>query len=335
MRTHESLKFQHDIFRALTFSPEKQESFTLYRNRSRPELGYCIQYKKAGHYVFGIADYTIPRDFSLPFSQPATLMRFGTFYAGQTEYQVEGHPVSFTTPSSFFVIEKDLNGVQRWQKGQHYHGTEVTIFEPYFSDVIEPLCPFAAGPGYFRRNHTYNYLPEEVIRIIEHMVSLAEKNHLSALYLESKIMECVAIFTNVLHVSPDNAFTYQIDYGNVSIGENRHIRLNPADIRAIQTAHDILSKEAQNPPTIGQLALRVFLGTQKLKAGFNHYYHMSIGSFVQSVRMTRAANLLVTTDLSVNAIAREVGYHHSSNFARVFRKTYNKMPLVFRRSKGS
>ena len=327
-------RFRDNIRKQLSFSPEQHKEFTLYRNKNRPELGYSLQYERPGYYSLGIGDYTIPQDFSLPFAHDLTFMRFGMFYAGQTEYQLENKPVSFTTPSSFFVIESSLQGVQRWRKGQHYHGVEISIYMPYFTDIVIPLYPDGALMDKFERNHTYHYLPEEIVRIIEQLVALSEKNQLTGIYLESKILECIAILINTLHDSPDNAFSFQMDYGNVQIGKDRQLRLIPSDIRAIQEAHDILSREAGSPPGIAQLSRRVFLNEQKLKAGFSHYYHMSIGTFIHSVRMTKAANLLSTTDLNIDDIAGQVGYRYTGNFSRMFKKTYGKTPFDFRKSKA-
>ncbi|WP_273063411.1 hypothetical protein, partial [Wolinella succinogenes] len=64
------------------------------------------------------------------------LMRFGLVYKGITEFKIENNPVSSFTPSSFFVIEKNLKGEQHWKKGQHFHGTEITIYENYFKEII-------------------------------------------------------------------------------------------------------------------------------------------------------------------------------------------------------
>ncbi len=334
MKNDDTRSFRERIREKLTFSPEPHEHFTLHRNKSRPELGHSLQYERPGYYLLGIADYTIPEDFTLPFSHSLTLMRFGMFYAGQTEYQMTGQPASFSTPSSFFVVEDSVSGEQRWKKGQHFHGVEFTIYEPYFTDVVLPLCPEAALFEKFERNKTFHYLPEEVVRIIEQLSALAKKNLLTGLYLESKVLECIAVISNTLRSSPDNAFAFQIDYGSVKIGENRQLHLTPSDIRAIQEAHDILSRESENPPSIPQLSRRVYLGEQKLKAGFFHHYHMSVGGFIHSLRMTRAANLLSTTDLSVRDIAAQVGYQHSGNFSRMFRKVYGKTPHDFRRTKA-
>ncbi|WP_341478170.1 helix-turn-helix domain-containing protein [Clostridium chromiireducens] len=63
------------------------------------------------------------------------------------------------------------------------------------------------------------------------------------------------------------------------------------------------------------------------------YYHLSIGEYTNHIKMTIAANLLSTTDLSIEDIASRVGYNYSANFSNMFKKTYRKTPLKFRNTK--
>lgn len=328
-----SEEFKSSVFKKLSFSKFENDYYTLYTNKNRPELGYLISYSRDGYYDLGIADYTIPNDFSLSFANPEHLMRFGLVYKGVTEFQIENSPVSSFTPSSFFVVEKDLKGHQKWKKGQHYHGTEITIYERYFTEVINPNFPNIMDFDSIIKNYTYIYLPLEVVEIFGQLQSLANKNLLNSIYLESKILECIAILINEVAKSPENAFTNQIDYGNINIGNNRIMKLTSSDIHAIQKAHDILSKNYANPPNINTLSKMVFLNEQKLKAGFSKHYHMSIGEYANHIRMTVAANLLSTTDLSIEDIAYSVGYNYSANFAKMFKKIYGKTPLKFRKNK--
>ena len=121
-------EFKAAVLNTLSFSKTETESdnYTLYTNKKKPELGHLISYSRDGYYNLDIADYTIPRDFSLSFDNPQLLMRFGIVYKGATEFKLDNNPVSSFTPSSFFVIEKDIKGRQNWKKGQHFHGTEIT-----------------------------------------------------------------------------------------------------------------------------------------------------------------------------------------------------------------
>lgn len=317
----------------LTFNKIQCENYTIYTNKSRPELGYLINYSREGCYDLLIADYTIPEDFSMIFDNPELLMRFGVVYEGVTQFKMENNPVYSFTPSSFFVLEKDLRVTTTWEKGQHFHGTEITIFENYFNEILKPNFPNVLDIQSLIKNYTYTYLPLDIIEIIGQLQSLNHENSLTSIYLESKILECIAILINEVTKSKENAFTNQIDYGNIHIGTNRITKLTFSDIQAIKNAHDILQKNYDNPPTIKALSRMVFLNEQKLKAGFSKLYHTSIGEYINKLRMSVAANLLSTTDLSIEEIAHKIGYNYSANFSKMFRKTYGKTPLKFRKTK--
>lgn len=326
-------EFKAAVLKKLSFSKYENSNYDLYTNRSRPQLGYLISYSRDGYYSLGIADYTIPEDFTLSFDNPELIMRFGIVYKGITEFELENSPVSSFSPSSFFVIEENLKGRQSWKKDRHYHGIEITIYEKYFNEVITPAFPdVPAKFGSFIKNFTYLYLPLEISAIIRQLQSLAYEDSLNSIYMEAKILECIAILTTEVAKSSENAFTNQINYGNINIGKDRIIKLTSSDIHAIQKAHDILSKNYSYPPSIEALSKMVFLNQQKLKAGFSKHYHMSIGEYTNHLRMTVATNLLSTTDLSIESVASKVGYHYSANFSKMFKKTYGKTPLKFRRT---
>ncbi|KXZ39233.1 transcriptional regulator, AraC family [Alkalithermobacter thermoalcaliphilus JW-YL-7 = DSM 7308] len=330
VKSHE--EFKKMLLKMLSFSKTESDNYTLYTNKAKPELGYLINYSRKGYYHLDIADYTIPTDFSISFNNPELLVRFGVVYEGVTEFKIENNPVSSFTPSSFFVIEKNIKGRQRWKKGQHFHGTEITIYESYFNEVIKPNFPNTMDLDAFIKNYTYTYLPLEIVEIIRQLQSLSYQNALTSIYLESKVLECIAILINEVTNSSENAFTNQINYGNINIG-NRVLKLTASDIQAIQKAHEILVKNYNNPPTIKALSKMVFLNEQKLKAGFARHYHMSIGEYINHLRMTIAANLLCTTDMSIDDIAHEVGYNYSANFSKMFKKIYGQTPLKFRKTK--
>ena len=78
------------------------------------------------------------------------------------------------------------------------------------------------------------------------------------------------------------------------------------------------------------LSKELLISTQKLKAGFSHFYHMTIGEFSTSLKMSTSATLLCTTDLSVAEIAKQVGYTYPSNFIKKFQQTYSCTPLKYR-----
>ena len=323
-------QFRETVLTELKFLPNSEKYCTLYTDPNTPKNGYFLLYERPGYYDFGIADYTIDHPFSIQFNNPQRLVRFGTVYKGTTEFQLDNEPVSSFKPSSFFVVEQGLKGKQIWSTGQHFHGAEITIYEDYFTDIIQPLLKTELDFDLFVKNYTYHYLPLEVISIMQTMQTLSNKNTLDPLQLESYILQCISIIIQTIEESPNNTFTNQLDYGKVQIGTDRYLHLNAQDIQSIQKAHDILSRQIEHPPTIETLSEMVLLHPQKLKAGFSHYYHMSIGEFTTSLRMSVAANLLCTTDLRIADIAQKVGYLYPSNFIKMFRQTFECTPLQYR-----
>ena len=325
--------FQKKVLEKMTFSPYPMENYTIYKNEYRPELGYFIKYSRDRYYDFVIGDYTIPEDFSLNFEHKEELVRFGTVYTGKTKFKIENNPVSSFSPSSFFVVEREIKGSQAWKKGQHFHGAEITIYKKYFDEVINPNFKNSIDFNKLIENHTYRYLPLEIATIIQNLRSLAQADELTPLYLESKILECISLIYKEINLSPQNAFTNQLNYGDIKIGKNRFVKLTASDANALQKAYEILTKEACNPPTIKSLSKMVFLNEQKLKAGFSAKYHMSISEYTTSIKMTMAENLLSTTELSVDEISKMVGYNYSGNFVKMFKKLHGKTPLAFRKCK--
>lgn len=326
-------EFQNIVLNRMTFTPEIRGTYTLYRNKNRPELGYFIKYERKGYYDFGIGDYTIPNDFKIDFEHNEEMIRFGTVYQGETKFIIENNSVSSFTPSSFFVVEKEIKGTQVWNKGQHLHGAEITIYKKYFDEIIKVNFPEIIDFNKFIDNYTYKYLPIDIIKIIQDLRKLAESQKLNLIYLESKILESIALIYSEISSSPNNAFSNQLDYGKIKIGKDRYISLTASDIGAIKKAHDILSENISNPPTIRSLSKIVFLNEQKLKAGFILIYHMSINEYTISMRMAMAETLLSTTELTIEEIAKKVGYNYSSNFSKMFKKIHGKTPLAFRNNK--
>ena len=59
---------------------------------------------------------------------------------------------------------------------------------------------------------------------------------------------------------------------------------------------------------------------------------LSFTELIQSVKMKEAANLLLKTNYTVSKIAADLGYVNMGNFREIFRKTYGKSPLEYRKS---
>lgn len=59
---------------------------------------------------------------------------------------------------------------------------------------------------------------------------------------------------------------------------------------------------------------------------------VSLNTYIERIRMEKAAFFLITEDIRLQDLARRVGYRHSSYFCRCFRKFYGMTPNQFRNS---
>ena len=60
---------------------------------------------------------------------------------------------------------------------------------------------------------------------------------------------------------------------------------------------------------------------------------MTFQEVVKEERMKKAKALLRETDLTVEAIAAEVGYENVEHFNRLFKKSYDMTPVQYRKNK--
>lgn len=329
MQVTSAKEFQEYVFEQLTFTAFPTKNYIRYENPDRPELGSCCLYERPGFYQLGIADYTIPNDFMVSFSNPTRQLRLGTLFYGKTHFKLQNQSASSFTPASFLVMEENIKGQQAWKKGEHFCGIELTIYEPYLEQQIATHFSDCVHFSDFIPNKTYKFLPEKLNTLFHQLQTLHAENFLTPLYLEGFLLQSIALLT-MEFLQEENAFSEASSHKRIAIGKDRYLTIDLKDRKAATLAHEILTEQYKNPPTIPHLSEQVLLSPQKLKYAFYDQYHMSIPDYVTSIRMTQAASLLRTSTLSIEEIGKETGYHYAGNFIKMFKKTYGQTPLQFR-----
>jgi AraC-like DNA-binding protein len=108
-------------------------------------------------------------------------------------------------------------------------------------------------------------------------------------------------------------------------------RLKPRDVNLIHEAKDYLLAAMQNPPSLIELARVVGTNQDKLKRGFREVFGTTVFGYLREVRLDEAYQLLLNNDLTVKAVATQVGYADSKHFAKVFKAKFGDSPLAVRR----
>ncbi|MBV9770488.1 MAG: helix-turn-helix transcriptional regulator [Bryobacterales bacterium] len=89
--------------------------------------------------------------------------------------------------------------------------------------------------------------------------------------------------------------------------------------------------ETEPSCSIRDLALRVSLSPEHLQRLFKRQTGARLGGLIVELKLSRAAQLLGESNLSIKEIAHSVGYKHHSSFGRAFHRRFAVAPNHYRR----
>lgn len=108
---------------------------------------------------------------------------------------------------------------------------------------------------------------------------------------------------------------------------------SPRKIRtAIQTVCDYIDAHLDGEITRAELAKMVYMNPDYLGTVFKEEMHCSITIYIQNKRLTRAKELLTTTDYPISKVAEMVGYDNISYFSKLFRQKVGCQPGEYRKN---
>lgn len=104
----------------------------------------------------------------------------------------------------------------------------------------------------------------------------------------------------------------------------------------IDAAAAIYAREIDRPPSVAELASRVGLHRNRLIAAFQASFHVSPSTYSRHLRMQRARELLIGSNLSVAQVASSAGYTSHAAFSRAFHAHYGCSPSeLYKGEKGA
>ncbi len=103
-------------------------------------------------------------------------------------------------------------------------------------------------------------------------------------------------------------------------------------VRALRETRQYMEEHLDEPLTIPALSRRACLSATKFKAGFRHLYGLPVHTWLRQRRMERAAELLHTPGVTLEGVAKAVGYSSVSQFTAAFRRQYGVTPGQYQKN---
>ena len=97
-----------------------------------------------------------------------------------------------------------------------------------------------------------------------------------------------------------------------------------------QEVTSIVEFEYGDELSLDQLAYRVSSSRRQLQRAFAEVGNTTFRQYLTGVRMDRAAEMLLSTDLTVREVAHTVGYRQPAQFAKAFRRRHGLAPSDYR-----
>lgn len=186
---------------------------------------------------------------------------------------------------------------------------ELMRLEP--ADLPPPISTYFSGNTTDFFCHTLP-LTQEMVGAIGGIMRPRYSGHLRRLHMEARSLDLICMLLDMLQGAPP-----------------RHVppqTMRARDIEALHAIHTYVTTHYALPPSIPALARQFGLNRTKLTEGFRVVFGQTVFNYIQSVRMQVAKQLLLESQLSVAAVAHQVGYERAGSFATAFRQHYGYPP---------
>lgn len=161
---------------------------------------------------------------------------------------------------------------------------------------------------------------EELKKIVLDILKHTESTTSNLYYLQGRLYDFFSVLTKDVVIDTYMGNTKEKKYGSEN-GYGEYIK----------EAMAFIKNEYACGIGVQELAEHLNVNRSYLYTIFMNELHISPKDFLQKYRITRARELLVLTELSVESIGKSCGYGNAERFARAFKHETGLTPTQFRR----
>ena len=104
------------------------------------------------------------------------------------------------------------------------------------------------------------------------------------------------------------------------------------DIECLYAARKLILKDVTRHYTIEEIATHVMLSPTKLKKGFKKVFGVGLFEHLQTEILDKSKEMLADKDQSIKLISKALGFKHTNNFSRAFKKRTGMSPGDWRKT---
>lgn len=202
---------------------------------------------------------------------------------------------------------------------KHYHGISINIdtaiaADPFSAFLGNNVTPIAAAKRICDKHHSVILRASAPVkRIFTDLYTVKEEQRLD--YLKIKLLE-------LLYVLKD---------ADLSLNEFETNTVPRTQVEFVKRVADYITRNISEKITVKALTQEFGISDTYLQNSFRSVYGLPVISFIRAQKMQSAAQVLIHTDQSVDAIAEAFGYENESKFSAAFKKIMGDTPSVYRK----
>jgi len=254
-------------------------------------------------------------------SDSSDYLMFGFFLSGHSSSRYETLPESLELRGGqqgifFFPLNRGMSRVRQESPLRHLSfrlSLELAHF--YFGDSLRQ-APTALhnAIGHHGRDSFIHVreINQQMEQALSQVLHCPYQGMTRRLFLESRALELLA---------------YQLEQLPPAIGATQDTpALHPQDRERTELARELLLRDLEHPPGLGELARAAGMSHPKLNRCFKSLYGMTAFHVLRQERLHRARHLLEDRRLTVTEAAYSVGYDSLSHFSQAYRKQFGVSP---------
>ena len=278
--------------------------------------GQLTHYSFDGLSVF-IADLSFKQDVTAPSTYGLEVLELSYLINGERIIKIDrlGYDLVYESQESYMVYLSNISGSIHYYKERPFKEIKIRMTSDFI--IKHKLAKYHAmdqqyGLHTLSKNFARPLCPRTQ-EILAEIVSDRQDGLPKRLFLESRALELLSL---------------QLTHDTSKTEKNTH--KDPL-VKKLYAIRKIVSSDLRQSYTITQLARLTGLNDSTLKKDFKRIFGTTLFEYVMELKMTKARQLLISSDKTIYEIAEQVGYKNATHFSAAFKRIEGLSPNAYRK----